>query len=125
LKITDVPETNHLRKGQKYVLREYVRIVLWRSVKYWPDGDTETLVVNVALTQLDIRDKQNRTKFNDYTCAHLQDLIIMKQNNAIAALKKAVTHDRKKESKYKDQKNREDQKTVRTYKWNTNVDLIK
>ena len=87
-----------------------MRIVLWRSVKYWPDGDTETLVVNVALTQLDIRDKQNRTKFNDYTCAHLQDLIIMKRNNAIAALKKAVTHDCSKESKYKEQK------TVRTKK---------
>jgi hypothetical protein len=111
LKVSDVPESKHLLKGQKYVLREYVRIVLWRSVKYWPDGDTEKLVINVALKQLDIRDKENRNKFKDYTCAHLQDLIIMKRNNAIAALKKAVTDDRNAESKYKIHK-----KTVRYYK---------
>jgi high-affinity K+ transport system ATPase subunit B len=67
LKVTDVPETNHLLKGQKYVLREYVRVVLWRSVKYWPDKDTEKLVINVALKQLDIRDRENRKKFTTTT----------------------------------------------------------
>jgi hypothetical protein len=100
LRVTDVPEINHLEKGQKYILREYVRVVLWRSVKYWPDGDTEKIIVNIALKQLDIREKANRKRYSDYACAHLQDLIIMKRNNAVAALKKAVTDDRNVESKY-------------------------
>jgi hypothetical protein len=85
-------------QSQKYTLQCLVQKVLWRSIKYWHE-DLEEKVVKKALKTMSVKKKADREKHRDYTCAFLQDLIIVKRNNSIASLKKAVVNTKNVESK--------------------------
>lgn len=97
VRVTDIPTCDHLTEPQQYQARNYVRRILWRNVKYWHNS-FEQKVVKKTLKLLDIRNKAEKEKYKDFTCAYVRQLLTTKRNNSIAALKRKVT--RNIESKY-------------------------
>jgi hypothetical protein len=89
LKVTDIPRCEHITEPQQYQVRNYVRKILWRNLKYWHQS-VEQRVVKKAMKIVDRQKKEEREKYQDYTCAYIRQLLTTKRNNCLAALKRKV-----------------------------------
>ena len=89
LRMKDVEEKDHLPVDKQYLVRSHVRKTIWRNLKYWQQN-FETRIVGKALRVAGIEDPQAKLKYRDFTGAYMRQLLIVKRNNSVAALKKKV-----------------------------------
>ena len=89
LKVDDIPPEKCLNSFQKYQLRTYVSKTLWRHLKFWNE-ELEAKVVKRGFKIVDVKTKEEKAKFRDFTSAYIQEHIDSKRNNSVAALGKAV-----------------------------------
>ena len=92
LKVGDIPTCDRITEPQQYQVRNYVRKILWRNLKYWHPS-VERQVVKKAMRMVDIQTKVDKEKYQDYTSAYIRQLLNTKRNNCLAALKRKVTRD--------------------------------
>ena len=92
VKMQDIEVKNHLPSDKQYLVRTHVRKTIWRNLKYWNDK-FEKRAVRKALKVADIQDPHDKKKYCDFTGAYVTQLLIVKRNNSVAALKKTVMNE--------------------------------
>ena len=89
LKMKDIKAENHLPIDKQYFVRTHVKKTIWRNLKYWQQN-FEKRTVKKALKVAGIADQAAKIKYADFTGAYMRQLLIVKRNNSVAALKKKV-----------------------------------
>ena len=89
LKMQDIKKEDHLPVDKQYFVRTHVKKTIWRKLKYW-EQNFEKRIVKKALKVAGVDDPVAKIKYADFTGAYMRQLLIVKRNNSVAALKKKV-----------------------------------
>jgi hypothetical protein len=92
VKMQDIEVKDRLPSDKQYLVRTHVRKTIWRNLKYWHEK-FEKRAVQKALKVADIKDRDAKKKYSDFTGAYMRQLLIVKRNNSVAALKKKVVNE--------------------------------